>query len=461
MNQRDLISVPYLKQVSLVFLLICWACSSVQNEPENFDRESVAIVGKDTITVGQFKLSYETAMLKTADTDNIETRRFHLNQMIDGYLLAHEAINGGFDTTSVFKRNRELLYREVMRDFQYGQITGDIDVEEDDLISAFHRSQESRLVRRLCSKDKYKLFEWYHSIQYGDEDFYSLARSAFSDKRLQQNGGLIGWISWGDTDLKFENVVYTTEKGIVSKPFQSVNGWHIIKIEEIRRNLIVSEIDFERFKSKNRNKLLRIYKQDKLSDYLSEFMQDQELKLNVPLTKQIAFEIRDVYRAMIGPDDVELSRLPGSSIESIELRLGDLLDETLVSSKDRIWTVRDFIRQIPELPARFIFQEFDKAVAFAVRNDILAEEAYQEGLDQVSEIRERVLLRSYDYLARIQTERMIQSIPLEKRPNFTEEDSQLYRLQQWRKSRQEFLNKAKKETAIVVDYDKLEKVRFN
>jgi len=426
----------------------------------DFNRNAVAIIGADTITVAQFKLSYETAMLKTAETDNIDTRKFHLNQMVEGYLLAQSARNRHLDTIETHQRFCEMTEREVMREYQFEQIHNDISVNDQQLEEAFRRSQESRLVRHLFSKNKSRIFEWYHLLQNGEEDFYSLAKVAFNDKELQNNGGLLGWLSWGDTDLKFENIVYSTAKGTVSEPFQSVNGWHIVKIEEVKRNLIPSKIDFEQFRYKNKAKLIRVYQQDRLSDYLNEFMRDQDLIINIPLVREIAFEIREVYRDIIGPEDVRLTRLPGTTLESVQLRLKDLLDETLITSNTRTWTVKDFLARIPELPARFIFQEFDKAIAFSVRNDILAEDAFRKGLDKLPDIREHVTLKSYDYLARLETQRMIQSIPIEKRLNFTEEDSYLFQMQQWRKLRYDFIEKQKKETVIVIDYNILSQIQY-
>jgi len=189
-------------------------------------------------------------------------------------------------------------------------------------------------------------------------------------------------------------------------------------------------------------------------------MQNQELKLNIPLVRKLAFEIKEAYREFIGPEDIRVTRLPGTTIESVQLHLKDLLGETLVTSKTRTWTVRDFLIRIPELPVQFIFQEFDKAVAFAVRNDILAEDAYREGLDKLPEIRDQVTLKSYDHLARLETQRLIHSILLEKRPNFSEEDSYLYQMQQWRKLRHEFIETQKKETVISIDYDILSQIQY-
>ncbi|MBU1635601.1 peptidylprolyl isomerase [bacterium] len=460
MNKRILKRNIYLINAPLVLFFLFGACTPDTEKPVDFNRNAVAIIGADTITVAQFKLSYETAMLKTAETDNIDTRKFHLNQMVEGYLLAQSARQQFLDTSDIYRQFREMTEREVMREYQFEQIHNDISVNDQQLEEAFRRSQESRLVRHLFSKNKSRIFEWYHLLQNGGEDFYSLAKVAFNDKELQNNGGLLGWLSWGDTDLKFENIVYSTAKGTVSEPFQSVNGWHIVKIEEAKRNLIPSKIDFEQFRYKNKAKLIRVYQQDRLSDYLSEFMRDQDLIINILLVREIAFEIREIYRDFIGPEDVRLTRLPGTTLESVQLRLKDLLDETLVTSKNRIWTVRDFLIRIPELPAQFIFQEFDKAVAFAVRNDILAEDAFRKGLDKLPDIREHVTLKSYDYLARLETQRMIQSIPIEKRLNFTEEDSYLFQMQQWRKLRYDFIEKQKKETVIVIDYNILSQIQY-
>lgn len=443
---------------SIFYLLFFTGCSADKQDKVDFDRETVAIVNDDTITIYQFKRSYESAMRYTSDVDNSENRRLHLQKMIDGYLLANAARGKKLDTLQAFQNYQEIAEREAMREYQYLEIRSTIRLNDDQVHEAFRRSQESRLVRHLYSRDQKQINEWHRLIIDGKETFSSLSKIAFRDSILQRNGGLLGWIIWGDLDLKFEDVIYNISKGEISKPFKSNYGWHILKVEEIRRNLLPTKLDFERFKVKNEKKVRRILQEDTLSSYLNDFMKEQQLTLNVPLMRTIAAEIKQQYQDYINFENIKLRRLPSESVESLQLRLYDMLDEIIVESKDHKWAVRDFIKRIPELPINFVLQEFDKAIAFAVRNDLLARDAYLEGLNRKPEVKEAVFLRSQDWLARLENQIMLDDIQPEKRPNFTDEDVELFRLQEWRKTKTQFLKQKRSQTPIQLFYFRLDSI---
>jgi len=97
-------------------------------------------------------------------------------------------------------------------------------------------------------------------------------------------------------------------------------------------------------------------------------------------------------------------------------------------------------------------------VAFALRNDILAQKAYREGLDRRPEVRAQVRLRSNDWLARAETQLLFEDTPVERRANFTDEDVYLYRLQQWRKRRAEYLQDHRTQTAVRIFDDRLQEL---
>ena len=456
-KQRKIGSVIWFV-IPLLWLLMVPTCSRTEKPVPNADQKALAIIGEDTITVFQFKKSYELAMLRSSQADSPENRRMHLQQMTDAYLLAQTARMEHLDTLAVFRYQREMAEREAMRELQFDRIREGIEVDENQLREAFRRSRESRVARHLYAKDRQAIEVLYRKLTSQGSTFEQLASEVFRDSTLQRNGGLLGWISWGDTDLQFENVLYQLQEGGISKPFQSKFGWHIVKLEAIRRDLIPSRLDYEHFCVKERPKLQRIYGEEKLAGYLSNYMRDQHLQLNVPLLRLVAAQIKSYYRDVLYPEDLQLQKIPANELGKISLRLSDLLQDTLIHYRGGEWTVADFVKRIPELPVQFVLYEMDKAVAFALRNDILAQKAYREGLDRRPEVRAQVRLRSNDWLARAETQLLFEDTPVERRANFTDEDVYLYRLQQWRKRRAEYLQDHRTQTAVRIFDDRLQEL---
>ncbi|MBW7921605.1 MAG: peptidylprolyl isomerase [Rubellimicrobium sp.] len=67
------------------------------------------------------------------------------------------------------------------------------------------------------------------------EDFADLARELSTDTGSGANGGDLGWFVPGMMVEPFANAVEAMEPGTISDPVQSQFGWHVIKLNDTRR----------------------------------------------------------------------------------------------------------------------------------------------------------------------------------------------------------------------------------
>lgn len=79
-----------------------------------------------------------------------------------------------------------------------------------------------------------KIDSIYKAITTKKADFAKLASLYTDDKGTRNNGGEIGFMTALQTVYPFENVMYTTPVGQVSKPFRTQFGYHIVKVLEKR-----------------------------------------------------------------------------------------------------------------------------------------------------------------------------------------------------------------------------------
>lgn len=77
----------------------------------------------------------------------------------------------------------------------------------------------------------------YERVINGD-DFGELARSNSDDPVSAIDGGDLSWVSPGQMVPEFETVMLQTEVGETSKPFKSSFGWHILQVQDTRRQNI-------------------------------------------------------------------------------------------------------------------------------------------------------------------------------------------------------------------------------
>ena len=81
-----------------------------------------------------------------------------------------------------------------------------------------------------CNNAKEKIDAIYSAVINGGS-FEELAKESSNDRKSAQKGGELGWItSGGNVYPSFENAVFSlTSNNEISKPFQTPNGWHIVK----------------------------------------------------------------------------------------------------------------------------------------------------------------------------------------------------------------------------------------
>jgi len=72
----------------------------------------------------------------------------------------------------------------------------------------------------------------YYDVTHG-MDFAEVAK-ARSICPSAKKGGDLGWFWRGQMVKEFENVVFSTNKGEISKPFKTQFGWHIVKVVDVQ-----------------------------------------------------------------------------------------------------------------------------------------------------------------------------------------------------------------------------------
>lgn len=95
-----------------------------------------------------------------------------------------------------------------------------------------------------------------HAKIMAGEDFAALAIEFSEDPSNALNGGDLGWTSGRDFVAAFSEVLATTDVGMVSEPFHTQYGWHVLEVmdrrledlsEEARRSMAVGILHERRF----------------------------------------------------------------------------------------------------------------------------------------------------------------------------------------------------------------------
>lgn len=244
--------------LSCVIILIL----SNQNFSQSLEPNVVATVGEHKIFSEDFLDRYTDYLISTGINDNIAVREAILNNMINELLLYYYD-----DNTSIFsdlEYQKEIAWVSKQSPLAYlkdQEVFAKINVTENELRNTFAKVNETIAASHLYAPTSEEADYLYSLVQMG-VDWDNLAAQVFSDSTLRDNGGYLGYFTWGDMDPAFEESAYSLKVGEVSKPVKTDYGYSIIRLEDRIPRPLLTEYEFQNKK----NKLERIIKIKKKSE---------------------------------------------------------------------------------------------------------------------------------------------------------------------------------------------------
>ncbi|MDY0409298.1 peptidylprolyl isomerase [Virgibacillus soli] len=109
-----------------------------------------------------------------------------------------------------------------------------VDVSDSELKEAYDQKTKEISAQHILVKDEETALEMIESLEDGI-DFSELAKEYSEDKVSAKDGGDLGYFSVGTMIPAFEHVAFSMKKGEVSEPVQTNYGYHIIKLNDIRK----------------------------------------------------------------------------------------------------------------------------------------------------------------------------------------------------------------------------------
>ncbi len=380
-----------------LIVLIIVSCSKKESaEP------IVAQVGNRTISLTSFKRDYLPVILYGDKFDSPETRKQTLDYLIGNKLLAQEAEKDRLDTLSIVSHVKRVAERKAMaRHLFDAWVRSRIPAPtEAELREAFDRTHKTLFVRHLFARTKTQADSLYALLQSGTLSFEKLAGQTFTDTTLANNGGALGWLNWGDLDENLENAAYAAQIGKFTKPVQSQYGWHILRVDDWKKQAIETEDEYQLAKSKLEN---RIYERREAmvgKEVLNDYMQQQNVQFNRSVAGPV-FEAIRVRRPRPDESPRERTQHPEQQYGTLKEELTPYLDQTLVTFAGEGWTVREFLQRLPEMDRRRFYGNLYIGTAYLIRDELLGREGYAKGYDKLQDVKAEVRDRQDELLARL------------------------------------------------------------
>ncbi|OGC76713.1 MAG: hypothetical protein A2Z27_02890 [candidate division Zixibacteria bacterium RBG_16_50_21] len=252
----------------------------------------------------------------------------------------------------------------------------------------YNKSGEQRKLRHILITEQAEAEEIYKQLKKG-ADFEQLAKEKSIEPGAKESGGDLGLVSWGSTVDEFQQAAWKLKAGQISKPVKSPFGWHIIKLEEIKKLEQRPHEEVMKFQKER----IKFAKQTRLTqEFLDQLKEQSEVKLD-----QAAYSLlveRDSLESKNDP--LSPTKKPSGSYLKPELFSESERNLPLVEYKGGEITIQDFMNQYARIPQfqRGSLLEKDKVEQLAfqiVMGDLLEKEAQKRKADSRPDFKKNIL----------------------------------------------------------------------
>jgi len=229
---------------ALALLLAIGACGRTETEVteiEARDQTVAATVNGEPVFEGDVELEAVARGLISAGQDfgpDDEEYRIVLDQLIDQKLMAQEAARRQLDRDAGSQRRLEMARERILGNLLVESLVAQEVTEEaiDRMYAEQVRLQQANdqvSVAHILVETKEEADDLFRRIEKG-ETFESLVFNNSKDTRTRMENGSLGFVAPNDLADPFPVVIANTPEGEVSPPFETGEGWHILKVKDRR-----------------------------------------------------------------------------------------------------------------------------------------------------------------------------------------------------------------------------------
>ncbi len=309
------------------------------------DREDLVIakVGTKEIKIGLFEKVVEGIEERyLPEKNNIEGKKKILEYMIAKEVMVLRAYDLGYQKNEDFRAFQKafkgpFLVAAITKHYVRDRVT----VNEEEVDEYYNKMKNEFVLSQITVLDSMTALNVREEILNG-VDFASAAKK-YSMDRAAQNGGDIGTTFIGGLFWWIEEALLGAEKGDITLPVRTSNGFAILKVHDVRKGTSPRDKEYAR-------RRVRAIKEDKM---LQKTKREIVKKMNFEIYPEV---LAIAYNSL--PDDVPMKevfehRITFSNAPKLDLR-NEYKGMILSQYEGNIYTLEDFeyIYENMDLPAR-------------------------------------------------------------------------------------------------------------
>lgn len=235
--------LPAICGLSLVLLSACDQTEPAEKEtPLRVNAAIAAVVNGEYILASEVELEAAAqGRLDEGERLEVDDPNFEeiLEQLIDQKLLAQETLARGLDQEESARHRLHAARERILGNILVERLVSE-EVDDAAILKMYQAQVELQqlgeevLIRHIQVSTQEEADRLYQQLKNGAE-FAELAFTHSTHRDSSAEGGLIGYVLPEEMSEEFTDVINRTAVGQFSKPFESEIGWHILKVDDRRK----------------------------------------------------------------------------------------------------------------------------------------------------------------------------------------------------------------------------------
>jgi parvulin-like peptidyl-prolyl isomerase len=234
---------------------------------QDSSRDDAAVVAKfdqTAITWGEFR----PVLAKPVEHVTVESRVAVLNDEIDHRIMLQKARAAGLENDPGFQAQLNEYKKVHLITMHRAGVDAQLEPTDDEIQSYFEQHRdgitipEARKIQMVVMATKEDAEQLKQQIDSGEITIYEAARDYSIDPNAKKSLGEMGWVQHGTGFPELDALTFSLALNEVGGPVESPAGWHLVKVQEIRKAAFADISDADTWR-----KAKRMLLEERLNEY--------------------------------------------------------------------------------------------------------------------------------------------------------------------------------------------------
>ena len=229
----------------------------------------------------------------------------------------------------------------------------------------------------------------------------------FQSNNLKKSKGSLGWVSYDVLDPNIEKFAFSMPLDTIIGPVRSGYGWHILLKKDEKKQMILSEEEYQNTKYRLKQNIIKKRRQTIANNYVNDLL-NNNISINDTL---VINTLNQIGRIIQKKDMNQVSSTDKEFIMKDILNLKVNSKTVLASYKNGNFTTNDLLNYLRNSNPKLFIDNPIRAFYMCLRDKLLTNEGMRLGLLSQEKVQRKIKSSEDQFLAR---EFLLNTLPNEK-----------------------------------------------